>query len=182
MKRALLLDRDGVINYDSSSYIKNCEEFVFIPGSLAAIARLTQAGYIIGIATNQSGVSRGLYTEADLNLIHEKLIKAVIEAGGYIASIEYCIHLPETACSCRKPNPGMLHALAEKLNISLATVPFVGDRISDIKAAQAVGARPVIVLSSMTDRMLLADYPGVPVYNSLKDYVDALLLHYEPCY
>ncbi|AAU27917.1 TPA: D-glycero-beta-D-manno-heptose 1,7-bisphosphate 7-phosphatase [Legionella pneumophila] len=176
MNRIILLDRDGVINTDSINYIKNVDELIIIPDSIIAIARLSAAGYKIGVATNQSGVSRGLYSEDDLSAIHCKLREVLAEAGGQIDALEYCIHLPEDNCFCRKPQPGMLKALAEKLNCSLDSVPFVGDRVSDIQAALAVGAQPIIVLSNMTDMSELAQYPKVPIYNSLLQYVNQLLL------
>lgn len=175
MMKLILLDRDGVINQDSLDYIKSVDEFILIPDSVEAIARLTDAGYKIGVATNQSGVSRGLYTEAKLAAIHRKMIQAVCSAGGRIDAIEYCIHLPNENCSCRKPQPGMLNLLAKHFNCSLDGVPFVGDRVSDIQAALAAGASPVMVLSSMTDRIGLTFYPDVPIYDSLTDYVDQLL-------
>ncbi len=173
--KLILLDRDGVINRDSLDYIKSVDEFILIPESIEAIARLTHAGYKIGVATNQSGVSRGLYTEDQLGAIHQKLLDSVQSSGGVIDRIEYCIHLPSELCSCRKPQPGMLHALAHYFNTSLEGVPFVGDRVSDIQAALTVGALPIMVLSSMTDRIGLKSYPNVPVYHSLADYVDQLL-------
>lgn len=175
MTRLILLDRDGVINRDSLHYIKSVDEFILIPGSVEAIARLTVAGYKIGVATNQSGVLRGLYTETELRAIHDKMIQSVQSAGGEIDAIEYCIHLPEEGCFCRKPQPGMLNALAKRFNCSLKEVPFIGDRVSDIQAAFAAGASPVMVLSSMTDLIGLKAYPQVPVYNSLAEYVDQLL-------
>ncbi|BCA96176.1 D,D-heptose 1,7-bisphosphate phosphatase [Legionella antarctica] len=176
MTRLILLDRDGVVNQDSLQYIKNVDEFILIPESVEAIVRLNRAGYKIGIATNQSGVSRGLYTEKELNAIHEKMVQAVQKSGGHIDAIEYCIHLPEEGCLCRKPQPGMLYALAKRLNCSLKHTPFVGDRVSDIQAALAVGANPIMVLSTMTDRSILKAYPEVPVFHSLAEYVDKLLL------
>jgi D-glycero-D-manno-heptose 1,7-bisphosphate phosphatase len=175
MTQVILLDRDGVINYDSLDYIKNQDEFIPIPESIDAIARLSKAGYKIGIATNQSGVSRGLYSEEQLFAIHQKMTAAVHAAGGAIDALEYCIHLPQQNCFCRKPKPGMLHLLAKKLQCSLAGVPFVGDRISDIQVAQAVDAFPVIILSTMTDREHLKRYAQVPVYDSLASYVNELL-------
>lgn len=175
MSRFILLDRDGIINHDSLHYIKSVDEFILIPGSVDAIARLTRAGYKIGVATNQSGVSRGLYTEETLQAIHEKMRSLVQKAGGHIDAIEYCIHHPRDKCMCRKPHPAMLYALAKRLNCSLQQVPFVGDRISDIQAALAVGAEPVMVLSSMTDLIGLKAYPHVPIFHSLAEYVDQLL-------
>lgn len=175
MSKVILLDRDGVINYDSFEYIKSKEEFIFIPGSIEAIVRLYKAGYRIGVATNQSGVARGLYTEHTLTEIHNRLLTEVRKAGGAIEAIEYCMHLPEHYCLCRKPKPGLLLALAKKLNCTLKSVPFVGDRLSDIEAARAVGASPIIILSKMTDKTHLKSYPTVPVFDSLSAYVTDLL-------
>jgi D-glycero-D-manno-heptose 1,7-bisphosphate phosphatase len=178
MKKVVLLDRDGVINQDSLHYIKSVEEFIPIPGSIEAIGRLTRAGFLIGVATNQSGISRGLYSEEALQAIHRKMIDLVQDAGGEINAIEYCIHMPDSGCACRKPRPGMLNALAKRLGCSLETVPFVGDRVSDIQAAEAVGAKPVMILSPMTDRVGLLSYSYVPIYNSLSEWVEALLETY----
>lgn len=177
--KLILLDRDGVINQDSLGYIKSPEEFIFIPGSLEAIAKLTAAGYTIGIATNQSGLSRGLYNEETLAQIHEKLRSHVHDFGGEIHSIVYCPHMPDLGCECRKPRPGMLLNLAKQFNSDLNQVPFIGDRVSDIEAALAAGARPMMVLSSMTDRDGLKAYPDVPVYSSLAHCIEYLLAH-EP--
>lgn len=177
MTKLILLDRDGIINYDSLYYIKSVDEFILIPGSVEAIVQLTAAGYKIGIATNQSGVSRELYTEDELKAIHSKMIQAVRSAGGQIDWIEYCIHLPSEHCSCRKPQPDMLLALAKHFNCPLNGVPFVGDRISDVQAALAAGATPIMVLSTMTERDALNEYPEVPIYESLAQYVNQLLTH-----
>jgi len=175
MTPLILLDRDGVINYDSLDYIKKPDEFIFIPGSVEAIARLTQAGYKIGIATNQSGVGRGFYTEAELAAIHQKMLTGINAAGGQINAIEYCMHLPEQHCTCRKPQPGMLQALVHYFNAAMDQVSFLGDRVSDIQAATAAGAKPIMILSSMTDLIGLQAYPDVPVFHSLLEYVNQLL-------
>ena len=173
MNKVVLLDRDGVINKDSLHYIKSCDEFVPVDGSIDAIARLTKAGFLVGIATNQSGVSRGLYTEDELQAIHAKLINLVHLAGGEINAIEYCIHMPDAGCACRKPAAGMLLSLAKTLGCSsLQDIPFVGDRVSDIQAALLAGATPFMVLSPMTDRVALLPYSYVPVFHSLSDWVD----------
>ncbi|KTC99918.1 D-glycero-beta-D-manno-heptose 1,7-bisphosphate 7-phosphatase [Legionella erythra] len=175
MKKCIILDRDGIINQDSLHYIKSVDEFVPIPESLDAIARLTRAGYQIGVATNQSGVSRGYYSEAELQAIHAKMMAAVRAAGGEIMAIEYCIHMPDSGCDCRKPQPGMLLKLAQRFQCTPDNLLFIGDRVSDIQAAKAVGATPIMVLSPMTDRALLLAYPRVPVYPSLAAFVDEFL-------
>lgn len=179
MTKIILLDRDGVINQDSLHYIKSVEEFIFLPGSLEAIARLTAAGYQIGIATNQSGIARGYYDEQELAAIHEKMLQGIRSVGGDIAAIEYCAHMPDSGCFCRKPKPGMLHTLAKRLGGALAEVVFIGDRVSDIESAQAAGAKPMVVLSPMTDRVALLAYPHVPVFNSLALCVDQLLKNHD---
>ncbi len=173
--RLIILDRDGVINQDSLEYIKSPEEFIFLPGSLEAIRRLCAAGYTVAIATNQSGIARGYYDEATLHAIHDKLVSQVRVVGGGIASIQYCPHMPDSGCACRKPMPGMLYAIAETLQCTLDGAIMVGDRITDILVARAAGVRPMVVRSPMTDNARLADFPEVSVFSSLAQCVDNLL-------
>lgn len=175
MKKVVLLDRDGIINHDSLHYIKSPEEFIPLPGSLEAIAQLTEAGYRLGIATNQSGISRNLYTEQLLGKIHDKLLGLVEDRGGKIDAIEFCPHLPDTNCDCRKPQPGMLFKLAARLECNLNDVCFIGDRVSDIEAAYAAGAKPIMIVSPMTDKAGLLSYPEVPVFHSLNEWVNFFL-------
>ncbi|MDP3705859.1 MAG: D-glycero-beta-D-manno-heptose 1,7-bisphosphate 7-phosphatase [Legionellaceae bacterium] len=171
----IILDRDGIINEDSPYYIKSEDEFIFLPGSVEAIARLTASGYRIGVATNQSGVSRGYYSEAKLAAIHEKMMYHVLAAGGRIDEIVYCLHMPEDECLCRKPNPGMLFELASRFACAPSDLIFIGDKITDIQAAEAAGAKPMLVLSSMTDQNTLQSYPHVPVFSSLAECVECLI-------
>ena len=145
--RLLILDRDGVINKDSDQYIKSPEEWHPLPGSLEAIALLTQAGYRIVVATNQSGIGRGLFDMATLNAIHNKMHKAVNQAGGRIEAVFFCPDTDASKSPCRKPNPGMFHAIAERFNTPLTNVPAVGDALHDLQAAAAVGASPLLVLT-----------------------------------
>lgn len=145
--RLLILDRDGVINKDSDQYIKSPEEWRPLPGSLEAIALLTQAGYRIVVATNQSGIGRGLFDMATLNAIHNKMHKAVNQAGGRIEAVFFCPDTDASKSPCRKPNPGMFHAIAERFNTPLTNVPAVGDALRDLQAAATVGARPLLVLT-----------------------------------
>lgn len=147
MTKLIILDRDGVINFDSDRYIKSPEEWQPIPGSLEAIARLTQHGWHIAIATNQAGIGRGLFDMATLNAMHAKLHRSVAQAGGRIEAIFYCPDTSENNSPCRKPNPGMNIAIGERFNVPLAGVPSVGDSLRDLQAAQAVGARPILVLT-----------------------------------
>jgi D-glycero-D-manno-heptose 1,7-bisphosphate phosphatase len=143
--RLVVLDRDGVINEDSGEFIKSVAEWRPIPGSLEAIAALTRAGYRVAVVTNQSGVGRGLFSEETLGLIHAQMNAAVRDAGGRLAGVYYCPHHPDAGCDCRKPKTALLRRLERDLGVSLEGVPFVGDRISDVGAADAVGARAILV-------------------------------------
>ena len=143
--KLIILDRDGVINADSAQFIKSPEEWKPIKGSLDAIARLNQAGYHVIVATNQSGIGRGLFDMATLNAMHEKMSRALAQVGGRIDAIFYCPHTESSECECRKPKPGMLRAIGERFNTSLAGVPAVGDSPRDLAAAAAVGAHPILV-------------------------------------
>jgi D-glycero-D-manno-heptose 1,7-bisphosphate phosphatase len=150
--KLVILDRDGVINADSAQYIKGPEEWRPLPGSLEAIARLTRAGYRVAIATNQSGIGRGLFDMATLNAIHDKMHRAVAQAGGRIDAIFYCPHAADSTCDCRKPRPGMLLEIGERFNVALRGVPVVGDALRDLHAAAAVEARPMLVLTGKGER------------------------------
>ena len=145
--KLVILDRDGVINLDSEHYIKSPEEWKPIAGSLEAIARFTQAGFRVVVATNQSGVGRGLFDMATLNAIHDKMHKAVNQLGGRIDAVFFCPHAQDAGCACRKPQPGMLLEIAERFNVALAGVPAIGDSLRDLQAASAAGARPILVLT-----------------------------------
>jgi D-glycero-D-manno-heptose 1,7-bisphosphate phosphatase len=145
--KLIILDRDGVINQDSDLYIKSPEEWKPIPGSLDAIARLNQWGYRVVVATNQSGIGRGLFVMDTLNAIHDKLIKAVAQAGGRIDAVFFCPHTNADKCGCRKPKPGMLEEIATRYNTELEGIPTIGDSLRDLQAAESVGAQPMLVLT-----------------------------------
>ncbi len=145
--KLVILDRDGVINEDSPDYIKSPAEWHPVPGSLEAIALLCQSGFRVFVASNQSGIGRGYFDFDALFAIHDKMQRALAEVGGRIEGVSYAPEHPEAASEMRKPAPGMLLDLARRLNISLDGVPFVGDSGSDLDAARAAGARPVLVLS-----------------------------------
>jgi D-glycero-D-manno-heptose 1,7-bisphosphate phosphatase len=145
--KLIILDRDGVINYDSDEFIKHPDEWRPIPGSLDAIARLTQSGWRVVVATNQSGVGRGLMDMASLNAINSKMHKAVNQAGGRVEAVFYCPDTAESQSLCRKPGPGMFFAIAERFNAALERAPAVGDSLRDLQAAAAVGAQPILVLT-----------------------------------
>lgn len=173
----LILDRDGVINFDSDAFIKSPDEWLPIPGSLEAIARLHQAGWRVVVASNQSGVGRGLMDEDALEAIHRRMEQAVAAAGGHFDGIFYCPHHPDEGCKCRKPLPGLLKAIATHFDMSLQHVPVIGDSARDLEAADAAGADPVLVLTGNGEktRAGLPDDSVVPVYADLSAAVDGLL-------
>lgn len=146
--KLIILDRDGVINFDSEQFIKNPEEWKPIPGSLEAIARLNQDGYRVVVATNQSGVGRGLFDMTMLNAIHDKMHKACALVGARIDAVFFCPHAAEANCHCRKPKSGMLEEIAARYNLAdLRGVPAVGDSLRDLQSAATLGAQPYLVLT-----------------------------------
>jgi D-glycero-D-manno-heptose 1,7-bisphosphate phosphatase len=174
--KLIILDRDGVINQDSDDFIRSPEEWLPIPGSLEAIARLTHAGYSIVVATNQSGVARGLLDIETLTRIHQKMHQLVQEAGGTIEAVAFC---PEVDISHpdRKPNPGMLLQVAKRLRIDLRGIPVLGDSLRDLQAARSVQAKPVLVLTGKGQETLAKGIgvEKVPVFRDLAAFTDTLL-------
>jgi D-glycero-D-manno-heptose 1,7-bisphosphate phosphatase len=151
MKLAIL-DRDGVINQDSEQYIKSPAEWRPIAGSIEAIARLHQGGFRIAVATNQSGIGRGLFDMATLNAINDKMMEMVFRQGGRIDALFFCPHTAAENCACRKPRTGMLEEIAARFHTELKGVPVVGDSLKDLQAAESVGAQPVLVLTGKGPR------------------------------
>ncbi|HWQ39281.1 MAG TPA: D-glycero-beta-D-manno-heptose 1,7-bisphosphate 7-phosphatase [Burkholderiales bacterium] len=145
--KLVILDRDGVINFDSEQFIKSPEEWKPIPGSLEAIASLNHAGYRVVIASNQSGIGRGLFDMGTLNAINDKMHRALANVGGRIDAVFYCPHAADDNCGCRKPKPGMLLEIGQRFNADLGEVPAIGDSLRDLQAAAAAGAQPVLVLT-----------------------------------
>ncbi len=174
--KLVILDRDGVINFDSDQHIKDPDEWRPIPGSLDAIARLTQDGWRVVVATNQSGIGRGFFDMAALNAIHAKMHKAVNQAGGRIEAVFYCPDTVESQSACRKPKPGMFFAIAERLNVTLERVPAVGDSLRDLQAAAAVGAQPILVLTGKgRETHAAGELPeGTAIYPDLAAVAQAL--------
>ena len=146
MKLAIL-DRDGVINFDSDQYIKSPAEWRPIPGSIEAISRLNQSGFRVAVATNQSGIGRGLFDMATLNAINDKMMEMVFRHGGRIDALFFCPHTAAEECNCRKPRTGMLEEIAARFHTDLKAVPVVGDSLKDLQSAEAVGAQPILVLT-----------------------------------
>jgi len=175
--KLVILDRDGVINHDSDDYIKSPADWEPIDGSLEAIARLTSDGYRVVVATNQSGVARGLFDLNMLHRIHTRMLEAVRARGGEIEAIFFCPHGPDDECRCRKPQPGLLEEIAERLKVNLSGVYAVGDAERDVLAARAAGARPVLVRTGKGKLTLRKSkqLDGVPVFDDLNQFATALL-------
>lgn len=166
--RYVLIDRDGVLNEDSEDFIKSPEEWQPIAGSLEAIALLNQYGFSVVVISNQSGLARGLFDEAMLEKIHAKMRRMLADKGGEVAAIYFCPHAPDSQCNCRKPKPGLLMQFARDKEADLTQVYFIGDSWRDIQAAQAVGAKPVLVKTGKGE-LTLINNPNlnIPVFNNL---------------
>lgn len=178
MKLAIL-DRDGVINFDSDQYIKSPAEWRPIPGSIEAIARLNQSGFRIAVATNQAGIGRGLFDMATLNAINDKMMEMVFRQGGRIDALFFCPHTALEQCGCRKPRTGMFEEIAARFHTDLKGVPVVGDSLKDLQAAEQVGAQPILVLTGKGRKT--QEEGGLPkktiVFESLADAARHLVQH-----
>lgn len=166
----VIIDRDGVINRDSTAFVKTIDEWQPLPGSIEAIAALSRAGFRVGIASNQSGIARGLVTPQSLAEMHDELQRLVAAAGGRIDHIVYCPHGPDDGCDCRKPRPGLFHQLATHFDADLDGVPAIGDSMRDLEAAAAAGARPILVRTGngrQTEAALEGQFADVPVFDDL---------------
>jgi D-glycero-D-manno-heptose 1,7-bisphosphate phosphatase len=184
MPQMVILDRDGVINHDSDNYIKSADEWIPIPGSLEAIRQLKKAGYLVTVATNQSGIARGYFDEEMLQKIHNKMHDLLAQSGTSVDGIFYCPHGPQDNCACRKPEPGLLFQIAKQFDIDLSTTAFVGDSISDIKAAEMANAVPILVRTGKGEDVIQSFHEAidVPVYDDLAHFVRDILKsreHYE---
>lgn len=154
--KLVILDRDGVINHDSAQFIKSPDEWKPIAGSLEAIALLNQNGYRIALATNQSGIGRGLFDMATLNAIHDKMHKALAQVGGRIDALFYCPHAAEANCICRKPKPGMIEEISKRFGMDLKGVPSVGDSLRDLQASDRLGTQTILVRTGKGEQTLAA--------------------------
>ncbi len=175
--KLIVLDRDGVINHDSAAYIKSPAEWRPIAGSLNAISRLNHAGFHVIVATNQSGVGRGLFDMVALNAIHDKMHKALAQAGARVDAVFFCPHAADDHCNCRKPKAGMFEDIAHRLNTNLTGVPVIGDSIRDLQAAAAVQAAPILVLTGNGKKTQRSGAlpPATRVFADLSAAVDALV-------
>ncbi len=177
--KLIILDRDGVINYDSDDFIKSVDEWQPLPGSLQAMGRLCQAGYTLVVATNQSGIARGLYDLETLHAMHSKMARMLEPYGGYVEAVFFCPHGPKDGCNCRKPRDGMFQDIAARYIQDLTGVPAIGDSLRDLQAARTAGAQPILVKTGKGKRTLASAQPeeleDVPVFNNLAEVAEMLL-------
>jgi D-glycero-D-manno-heptose 1,7-bisphosphate phosphatase len=180
--KLVILDRDGTINEDRDDYVKGPDEWIPIPGALEAIARLNHAGWHTVVASNQSGIGRGLFDMAALNAMHLKMHQLLAKHGGRIDAVFFCPHTPEDGCDCRKPQPGLFRLIGERYGVDLSQVPVVGDVLRDLQAGTAVGCRPHLVRTGKAARMgpaeierLCAQVPGTQVHDNLEAFAEWLI-------
>jgi D-glycero-D-manno-heptose 1,7-bisphosphate phosphatase len=184
-KKLIILDRDGVINRDSDAFVKSVDEFILIEGSAAAIAQLNQHGFIIAVATNQSGLARGYFTEQDLAAMHAKMLEAVEQAGGEISLIVHCPHGPDDHCNCRKPLAGLITSIEEQLSLSADGAVMIGDSLRDLQAGIIKGCRPILVKTGKglktLEKLQQHSEPGledVPVFENLSQAATYIIKNY----
>lgn len=180
--KCLILDRDGVINQDSDAFVKSAAEWVALPGSIEAIAAFSRAGYQVYIATNQSGLGRGLFDVSVLQAMHKKMIDLVSASGGHIDGIFYCPHTPDDHCDCRKPLPGLIVQIENALGYAVAGCPMVGDSLRDLEAGVARGCLPVLVRTGKGEKTLAKMHEdkhplldNLTIADSLADYAATVL-------
>jgi len=178
--KLVILDRDGTINEDSDEFVKSPEEWLPLPGALEAIARLNHAGWHVAVASNQSGLGRGLFDMDALNAMHTKMNKLLAAHGGRVDAIFFCPHAPDDQCSCRKPLPGLFEQIGERFGVDLKGVPAVGDTLRDIQAGHAVGCEPHLVLTgkgaAWHGRALPETFPpGTTVHQDLGAFAEHLI-------
>lgn len=185
--KLIIFDRDGTLNHDRDDYVTTVDEWVPIPGALEAVATLTQAGWHAVVATNQSGLGRGLFDMATLNAMHIKLNQRLAELGGRIDAVFFCPHVPTDECACRKPMPGLMQQIGERYGVDLKGVPAVGDSLRDLQAAEAAGCEPHLVRTGKAGALddaqladLLAKVPGTTVHADLTAFADHVLRRDQP--
>jgi len=183
--KLVILDRDGTINQDSDDYVKSADEWIALPDALEAIARLNHAGWHVVVASNQSGLGRGLFDVAALNAMHTKMHKLLASVGGRIDAVFYCPHSPEETCNCRKPLPGLYEQIGERYGMDLTGVHTVGDSLRDLQAGAAVGCATHLVYTGKGEKLkgqpLPADFPpGTVAHEDLGAFADWLIAQPEP--
>ena len=181
--KLVILDRDGTINFERDDYVKSPEEWEPLPGAMEAIARLNHGGWHVVIASNQSGLGRGLFDMASLNAMHAKMNRLLAEVGGRVDAVFFCPHAPEDGCDCRKPMPGLFEQIGERYGVELRGLPAVGDSLRDLQAAAAVGCETHLVLTGKCVGMeegqieaLLAQVPGTTIHADLTAFAEFMVL------
>ena len=180
--RLVILGRDGILNVYREDHVKSPDEWEPIPNALEAVARLNHAGWHTVVATNQSGIGRGMIDMASVNTVHQRMMQRLAEAGGRLDAVFFCPHTPEDDCDCRKPKPGLMKQIAQRYGIELRTVPMVADTLRDLQAAHAAGCEPHLVrtgrAAALTDKQVVEIVQQVPmteVHDDLGEFVDFLL-------
>jgi D-glycero-D-manno-heptose 1,7-bisphosphate phosphatase len=180
--KLVILGRDGILNEYREGHVTAPEEWVPVPGALAAVARLHHAGWHVVVATNQSGIGRGMIDMAAVNAVHAHLNQLLMVEGGRIDAVFFCPHTPEDGCACRKPKPGMMLEIGRRYGVDLAQVPMAADTLRDLIAAQAAGCEPHLVLSGRAANIgddqlhhMLAQVPGARVHADLAAFAEFLL-------
>ena len=177
--KLIILDRDGVINQDRDDFVKSADEWIPIAGSMDAIAFLTEAGYTVAVATNQSGIGRKYFTMQELTEMHNKMHRLAQQAGGVIDGIWFCPHTAADGCDCRKPLPGMVSDILSRFNAEAADTWLVGDSLRDLQAIAAVGGKPALVLTGKGQKTLAAEGDSLPentqVFDNLLAFSQYLL-------
>ena len=187
LPRLVILGRDGVLNLYREDHVKSPDEWQPVPGALEAVARLNQAGWHTVVATNQSGIGRGMIDMASVNAVHSHMMRCVAAAGGRIDAVFFCPHAPEDHCDCRKPAPGLLLEIGRRYGIDLRHVPMASDTLRDLQAAHAAGCQPHLVrcgraagLGDAEADRIAAQVPGAAVHTDLGAFADALLRREQP--
>lgn len=179
MKSGVFIDRDGVININQSDYVKMWDEFVFERGALSSLQRLAKSHFSIVIVSNQSVIGRGLVDMKTVDEIHERMLEEITRNGGRVEAVYYCPHTPSDNCNCRKPKPGLLLRAAQELQIDLSQSFLIGDAVSDIEVALAVGCIPLFVKTGLgreqESRLIESEYSQVRIFDDLRDAVDFIL-------
>ena len=179
--KLVILDRDGVVNQDSVNFIKNPNEWIAIPNSLEAIALLNQSGFRVAIATNQSGIARGLFDMATLNAINDKMHRALAQLGGRIDAMFYCPHAADDNCTCRKPKIGMIVDISRRFSVDLSEVYAVGDSLRDLQAFHDAGCKPILVRSGKGEETLASGNlpPNTLIFADLNEAVQHIIAETE---
>ncbi len=180
--KLVILGRDGILNRFREDHVKEPAEWEPIPGALEAVARLNHAGWHVVVATNQAGIGRGMIDMAAVNAVHLQMIKLLAARGGRLDAVFFCPHAPEEHCDCRKPQPGMMHDIANRYGVDLAQVPMVADTLRDLQAARAAGCPPHLVRTgraALAGEAELAQWvaavPGTTVHDDLSAFASHLL-------